>query len=130
MPRVTYTKPRVASFGETRSDLDASTYRYDTIPLAFDQSDRAIIEADKGWGEVYVTGREIRGGCVVSDTADSLIQDLLTAQQTGLKTTDMASKLYPYPTKANIVKISLLNQLQDKTPAFVPSLARFAYRYL
>jgi pyruvate/2-oxoglutarate dehydrogenase complex dihydrolipoamide dehydrogenase (E3) component len=130
MPWVSYTHPAVASFGSLPDTLDESTYRYDKVRLRFDESDRAIIEDDAGWGEIYVTGREIRGGCIVSKEAEHIVQDLLTAQQNGLKTTDLAEKTYPYPTQASVVKESLLYHIHDKLPNIIQPIARFMYRYL
>ena len=130
MPWVTYTDPAVASFGSLPDTLDESTYRYDKVPLRFDESDRSIIDEDTGWGEIYVTGREIRGGCIVSKEAEHIVQDLLTAQQNGLKTTDVVGKIYPYPTQASVVKESLLYHVRDKLPSITQSITQFMYRYL
>lgn len=130
MPWVTYTDPSVASFGHLPESLDESAYRYDKVPLRFNESDRAIIEQDEGWGEVYVTGRQIRGGCVVSRQAEHIVQDLLTAQQNDLQTTDIIGKTYPYPSQASVVKESLLYHIRDSLPSMIRPIARFMYRYL
>lgn len=127
---VTYTDPQVASFGQSRSELDEAGVRYDTAPLRFDEADRAIIDKDNAWGELYVTSRTLRGGVIVSRDAEHIVQEPILAQHADINTTTLAQKTYPYPSIESVTKHSLLHDLKDRLPGITKSIARFAYRYL
>jgi len=130
MSHITYTDPGVASFGSSRQDLDRNGVRYETIPVDIAEADKAVINSDEGWGEYYVTGRTFRGGVVVSEDAQHIVQDLILAQSADVKTTEFVQKIYPYPTIESISKQSVLKHLQRWIGSMTQRLIRFSYRYL
>ncbi len=95
VPRVTYTSPEVAAVGASADDSDNTSF---VIP--HDEVDRAVVE-DKtvGFTRLVLDGRgRIVGATVVGPRAGETLAELTLAVRKGLKPSDLASTMHPYPT--------------------------------
>jgi len=95
VPRVTYTSPEVAAVGADADDLENTSF---VVP--HDEVDRAVVE-DKtvGFTRLVLDGRRrIVGATVVGPRAGETLAELTLAVRKGLKPSDIASTMHPYPT--------------------------------
>ena len=104
VPWVTYTDPEVAHVGLGQEEAEAeggTTYRYD-----LDDLDRAIVDArTRGFCKITADKKgRIRGATMVAHDAGSLLQPVVLAMKHGLKLSDIADTVFPYPTMVEGVK--------------------------
>ncbi len=104
VPWVTYTDPEIAHVGLTESEArerGATTFVYE-----LDDLDRAIVDG-VGRGLVKISsdaaGR-ILGATILGAHAGELIMPIVLAKTHGLKLSDVASTIFPYPTLVEGVK--------------------------
>lgn len=107
VPRATYTSPEVATVGLTEADARAA--HGDDIrveKVAFSGNDRALAEGDTlGFGKL-VTDRKgrILGATLVGAHAGEQIQLWTLAMSAGVKLSQIAGMIAPYPTRSEINK--------------------------
>lgn len=106
IPRVLYTAPELAAVGLTEAEARA---RHGTIRIlrwAFADNDRARAEtATDGHVKAIVTPRgKILGCTIVGAHAGELIMPWVLALTRGLKVSDLAGLVYPYPTFSEVTK--------------------------
>ncbi|MFP3948986.1 MAG: FAD-dependent oxidoreductase, partial [Longimicrobiales bacterium] len=104
VPWVTYTDPEVAHVGLGQEEAEAeggTTYRYD-----LDDLDRAIVDArTRGFCKITADGKgRILGATLVAHDAGNLLQPVVLAMKHGLKLSDVADTVFPYPTMVEGVK--------------------------
>lgn len=104
VPWVTYTDPELANIGLSQEEAEAqggSTYTY-----AFDDLDRAIVEGrTRGRVKIHADGRgRILGASILGAHAGELLFPLVLARKQGLKLSDLADTIFPYPTMMEGVK--------------------------
>ena len=99
VPRVTYTDPEVAAVGqptwalEGRPEPRTRTRRHDRV-------DRAVAEGRTDGFARLALGRRSRivGATVVGPRAGEVLAELTLAVREGLRTSDIAGTIHPYPT--------------------------------
>lgn len=104
VPWVTYTDPEVAHVGLGQAEAEArgaSTFVY-----PFNDLDRAITDAQTtGFVKISADKKgRIFGATVVAHGAGELLQPIVLAMKHGLKLSDIANTIFPYPTMAEGVK--------------------------
>lgn len=104
VPRVTYTDPELAHVGLSRSEAEAEGA--DTYTYGFDDLDRAIVEAETaGRVVVHADGKgRILGASILGAHAGELLMPVVLARKHGLKLSDVADTIFPYPTMVEGVK--------------------------
>ncbi|MGB5952139.1 MAG: FAD-dependent oxidoreductase [Ornithinimicrobium sp.] len=97
VPRVTFTDPEVAAVGASTQDPEAG-HRVEVIEHS--DIDRAVAEGrTEGFTAiVHDKGGTILGATVVGPRAGEMLSELTLAVTKGLKTTDLAGVIHPYPT--------------------------------
>lgn len=104
MPWVTYTDPEVGHVGMGQAEAEArgaSTFVYPFADL-----DRAITDGQTtGFVKISADKKgRILGATVVAHGAGDLLQPIVLAMKHGLKLSDIANTIFPYPTMAEGVK--------------------------
>lgn len=106
VPWVTYTDPELAHVGLSEAEAHRQGIAVTVVKQGFDGVDRARAEqAPEGFIKA-VLGRKgrILGATIVGKHAGDLILPWVLAIQKGLKASDMASIIAPYPTRGEISK--------------------------
>lgn len=106
VPWVTYTDPELAHVGLSEAEAHRQGMTVTIVKQDFDGVDRARAErASEGFVKA-VLGRKgrILGATIVGKHAGDLILPWVLAVQKGLKASDMASIIAPYPTRGEISK--------------------------
>ena len=106
VPWVTYTDPELAHVGLTEKAAGDEGHDVTATSFPFAENDRAQAErATEGFIKV-VTGKRgrILGATIVGRHAGELILPWVLAVQKGLKMSDMASIIAPYPTLGEVSK--------------------------
>ena len=107
IPRCTYTSPEIAYVGMTPTEANAKGIKLDTFVQAFAGVDRAVLDGcTDGFAKVYVkkgTDKMV-GATVVADDAGELISQFTLAIQHQIGLKRLASTIYPYPTRAEVVR--------------------------
>jgi pyruvate/2-oxoglutarate dehydrogenase complex dihydrolipoamide dehydrogenase (E3) component len=104
VPWVTYTDPELANVGLSQDEAEArggTTYTY-----GFDDLDRAIVEGrTEGLVKIHADGKgRILGASILGAHAGELLLPLVMARTHGLKLSDVADTIFPYPTLMEGVK--------------------------
>jgi pyruvate/2-oxoglutarate dehydrogenase complex dihydrolipoamide dehydrogenase (E3) component len=128
---VTYTTPEVATYGLSPRMLAERGISYTTLESSFGESDRAITdEATSSYTKMYIETKtkRILGGTMIAPQAGELVQELILATSSGLSTSALFQKIYPYPTATRINKIVVMNEARKRLTPFVRRALRWLYR--
>lgn len=114
IPRVLYTAPEVAAVGLTEAEAKAKHGTIRILRWAFSDNDRARAEkASEGHVKAVVTPRGRILGCSIAGTrAGELIMPWVLAMARGLKVSDLAGLVYPYPTFSEVTKSTAVEFLK------------------
>jgi pyruvate/2-oxoglutarate dehydrogenase complex dihydrolipoamide dehydrogenase (E3) component len=116
IPYATFTQPELASVGLYGSDLDAKGIPYREFVKHFKDNDRAICDdATEGFVRFRVDAKtdKILGCSIVGEGAGNMISEITLAMQSGTGLSTMASVIHPYPTTAEVLRLS--GNLYNKT---------------
>jgi pyruvate/2-oxoglutarate dehydrogenase complex dihydrolipoamide dehydrogenase (E3) component len=107
VPWCTYTDPEIAHVGlyEEEARNQGIAVRTFSEPLA--RVDRAILDGEtEGLVKIHVSERsgKILGGTIVARHAGEMISEITTAITAGLKLSQLAEVIHPYPTQAEAIK--------------------------
>ena len=107
MPAAVYTEPELANIGMT--EAQAREKFGDAVQVGefhFEENDRAIAERSKRGGVKVIVGKKgkILGGSIVGDQAGEMIHMLSVAMTAGMKASNLAQIISPYPTRSEAVK--------------------------
>ncbi len=114
IPRVVYTAPELASVSLTEAQAKAKHKTVRVLRWAFADNDRARAEkAEKGHIKAIVTPRGRILGCSIAGAhAGELIMPWVLAIGKGLKVSDLAGLVYPYPTFSEVTKSAAVEFLK------------------
>ncbi|MBE7461872.1 MAG: mercuric reductase [Planctomycetes bacterium] len=107
IPWCTYTDPEVAHVGLSVADAKTQGVEVQSITIPWDVVDRAILDGEtEGFLHVLLrSGTDrILGATLVGRHAGDMISELSLAITHGIGLGKIGSTVYPYPTKAEIVK--------------------------
>lgn len=107
VPHCTYTKPEVASVGESPQSLTTNQVAFDEFSIEFTELDRGRAELDgQGQATVYVAKGtdKILGACIVGHDAGEQIAGLCILMSNGLGLSALGSTLFSYPTRSEFLK--------------------------
>lgn len=105
LPYVIYTSPEVAHVGKTVKELEDSGVKHSVRTLDYDQIDRALIEKKEGLIQIAINEKnQILGATMVGSHATEQIGQYVMAMNSGMKVTEFARVLQPYPTYAGAPK--------------------------
>jgi pyruvate/2-oxoglutarate dehydrogenase complex dihydrolipoamide dehydrogenase (E3) component len=116
IPYATFTQPEIASVGLYGADLDAQGIPYRTFEKHFKDNDRAICDDEtEGFVRFRVDAKKdtILGCSIVGTGAGNMISEITLAMQSGTGLGTMASVIHPYPTTAEVLRLS--GNLYNKT---------------
>ncbi len=114
VPRVTYTAPELASVGLTEAQAREQHGTIRILRWAFADNDRARTERQtEGHVKAVVTPRGRILGCSIAGAhAGELIMPWVLAMSRGLKVSDLAGLIYPYPTLSEVTKSAAVEFLK------------------
>jgi len=116
LPRVTFTRPAIASAGLTDAQAVAQGYHCDCRELPLDYVPRAIVNRDtRGLIKLVAdagTGR-LLGAHVLADGAGDVIAGAVYALTAGMTVTDLADTWCPYLTMAEGLKLAAQTYTRD-----------------
>ncbi len=100
MPAVIYTQPELGHIGASPSDAAK------TVHFEFEENDRSIAERDLTGGvKLYLDGKgKLIGGSAVGSMAGEIINTISLAMAGGMKLSQIAGMISPYPTRTEVVK--------------------------
>ena len=107
VPWSTYTTPEIAHVGLTRNQAAEQGMKTSTFTQEFADVDRAILEGEtEGFVKVLVKAGSDRilGATIVAANAGDLISELTLAMQHGVRLSQLASVIHPYPTQAAAIR--------------------------
>jgi pyruvate/2-oxoglutarate dehydrogenase complex dihydrolipoamide dehydrogenase (E3) component len=107
VPWVTYTTPEVAHVGLTAEEARAAGRQIETIEVAVADVDRAKLDGETdGFLRVHLQrgSDRILGATLVSEHAGEIIGQITQAMTTGTGLGALGRAIYPYPTRAEIVR--------------------------
>lgn len=107
MPWCTYTDPEVAHVGMSAQEAEERAEAVQTYTQPLEKLDRAITDGDEhGFFKIYAARRSKRilGATIVARHAGEMISEISTAMSAGLKLTDLANVIHPYPTQAEAIR--------------------------
>lgn len=130
VPWTTYTDPEVAHVGITH---DEAARRADItcFEQPFDGSDRHIVEGTAhGFAKVYVDPRgQILGATLVGEHAGELIAIVAALMQAGAPLSTLAEAMFPYPTRAEVLKRVADAQARTRLTPFTARLLAAVLRW-
>jgi len=114
IPRVLYTDPELASVGLTEEEARARHRSIRVLRWPLSENDRARAEkATTGHVKAILTPRgRILGCAIVGAHAGELIMPWVLAMARGLKVSDLAGLVYPYPTFSEATKSTAVEFLK------------------
>jgi pyruvate/2-oxoglutarate dehydrogenase complex dihydrolipoamide dehydrogenase (E3) component len=117
IPRVVYTDPELAAVGRTEDEARAEHKSIKILRWSFADNDRARAErATTGHVKAIVTPRgRILGCTIVGPRAGELIMPWVLAMTHGLKVSDLAGVVYPYPSLSEVTKSTAVEFLKPST---------------
>jgi pyruvate/2-oxoglutarate dehydrogenase complex dihydrolipoamide dehydrogenase (E3) component len=117
IPRVTYTDPELAAVGLTEEEARAANRAFRILRWAFSDNDRARAEGEtEGHVKAIVTMRGRVLGCTIAGPrAGELIMPWVLAVSRGLKASDLAGLVYPYPTLSEVTRSAAVEFLKPAT---------------
>ena len=100
LPRVTYTMPEVAAVGLNENACQAAGHEYLILEKPYSLIDRAVVEDfEDGYCKLIVKPNgQILGATIVGPGAGELIGEVALLMRKGLKVTELADTIHPYPT--------------------------------
>jgi pyruvate/2-oxoglutarate dehydrogenase complex dihydrolipoamide dehydrogenase (E3) component len=102
IPWCTYTDPEVAHVGLYEEEARRSGRRVETITVALDEVDRAVVDDEReGFVRVHHERGKLLGCTVVSSRAGEMIGVATHALTHGASLGDLGSTIQPYPTQNN-----------------------------
>ena len=107
IPWCTYTSPEIAHVGVHESLATAAGTMVDTFTVEFNEIDRAILDGEAaGFARVHVErgSDKILGATIVGAHAGELISQFALAIKNGLGLSAIGGTIYPYPTRAEVIK--------------------------
>ncbi len=106
VPWVTYTDPELAHVGLSEAAAKEQGLEFKAVSFGFDGNDRARAErATEGFIKAVIGKKgKILGATIVGRHAGELILPWVLAVQKGLKASDMAGIIAPYPTLGEVSK--------------------------
>lgn len=120
IPRCTYTDPEVGHVGIEAVEAKRRGSDVQTITLPFSDVDRALTESDtRGFARVHLKAgsQKILGATVVGAQAGDLVASLSVAMANGRDLSDFGSAVYPYPTRAEVLrKLADAKRRESLTP--------------
>ena len=134
---VTFTDPEVATFGFSEKQLKENGTDYERLSTDFSEHDRAITD-DYEYGKLILfiekkknifTSVKILGGSMVAPNAGEIVQELILANSTEMSAGKLMNKIYPYPTAANINKITIRKRSVKEVKPWMKKAARWLYRF-
>ncbi len=131
VPRVTYTKPEVAHTGMTEQEARENSSLRRSISVPLKENDRACTELDtRGFLKLILgSGDRLLGASMVGGRAGDMIPMASLAIQKGMKSGDLLSIIYPYPTESEIFSSAAMVPVREKlTPGIRTLLKRLIFR--
>ena len=127
---VTYTIPELATYGLGEADLKKRNVPFHVLESSFEDDDRAITDDVRyGYTKMFVhtKTKQILGGTMIAPNAGELIQELIMATTSGLTTSAIFNKIYPYPTAGRINKRVVANGERGRLTPLVKRIMRLLY---
>ena len=113
MPHITFTSPEVAQIGLTEKLARDKFKTKELLIKSFDikKVDRAVNENDRvGLLKIIARGNgTILGASIVGERAGETITEIAVAMRNGLKLSDLAATVHPYPTYSTGVQLLATN---------------------
>ena len=132
IPRVTYTEPQIAAAGLSEAEARAIHSKISIHRWPFSENDRARAEGQhEGHVKIIATpGGKILGAGIVGAHAGELIAAWQLAITKGLKLSDMASVVLPYPTLSEAAKrAAILHYAPKLASPGLQSVLKFLRRF-
>ena len=107
IPWCTYTDPEIAHVGLYEPQAKAQGYAVTTLTVPFSDNDRAILDGtDDGFVRVHLKqGTDtILGATIVAAHAGDLLTYFTLAMTNRKGLASLASAIYPYPTRSELLK--------------------------
>jgi pyruvate/2-oxoglutarate dehydrogenase complex dihydrolipoamide dehydrogenase (E3) component len=107
VPWCTYTDPEIAHVGMYEDEAAKSGIPVRTFSEPMGRVDRAILDGETdGLIKIHIHKRsgKIVGATIVARHAGEMISELTTAISAGLKLSQLAEVIHPYPTQAEAIK--------------------------
>lgn len=132
---VTFTDPEVATFGLNEKQLQDSGKSYEKIVRDFAEDDRAVIE-DYGYGKLILhteksrhpfSNTKIYGGSMIAPHAGELAQELILANSSGIGSSKITNKIYPYPVAARVNQGIFTDRMLSKISPAIKKVLRWLY---
>jgi len=115
LPYVIYTSPEVAHVGKTTHELEKAGIKHTVRSLDYADIDRAMIENKQGLIQIALNERQqLLGATMVGSHATEQIGQYVMAMNTGMKMTDFAKVLQPYPTYAGAPKQMAIELMMEQ----------------
>jgi pyruvate/2-oxoglutarate dehydrogenase complex dihydrolipoamide dehydrogenase (E3) component len=117
IPRVVYTDPELAAVGLTEEEARADRRSVKILRWSFADNDRARADdATKGHVKAVVSPQGRILGCAMAGPhAGELIMPWVLAMTRGLKVSDLAGLVYPYPSLSEVTKSTAVEFLKPST---------------
>jgi pyruvate/2-oxoglutarate dehydrogenase complex dihydrolipoamide dehydrogenase (E3) component len=131
VPRVTYTRPEVAHTGMTEEEARRNSSLKRTICVPLEENDRACTELDrKGFLKLILgKGNRVLGASMVGGRAGDMISMASLAVQKGMKSGDLLSIIYPYPTEMEMFSSAAMIPVREKlTPGIRALIQKLIFR--
>jgi dihydrolipoamide dehydrogenase len=106
MPRATYCRPQVASFGLTQSQAEARGFEVKASRFPFQANGKALALGDyAGWAKIIVDARygEILGAHMIGPEVTELLPELTMAQMMEFTAADIARNVHAHPTLSEVL---------------------------
>lgn len=110
MPRVVYSDPEIGEIGLSEAQAQAAGYKVEVYRWPMAESDRARIDHKESGLIKIITRRNgiILGVGIVGEAAGDMLAPWSLALQRGLKLSDLASILLPFPSQSEILRRAAL----------------------
>ncbi|MTI17148.1 dihydrolipoamide dehydrogenase [Rhodobacteraceae bacterium RKSG542] len=116
IPRVVYTEPELGEVGLTEKEArEKFGDKVQVLSASFSGNDRAVAERDTAGGVKLIVGKggKLLGANAVGTQAGEIISMLSVMINKGMKVSDLLSVIFPYPTRAEIVKRAALSYYSE-----------------
>ncbi len=135
MSWVTFTDPEIATFGVNEKQLKDRGIKYEKLEENFSGDDRAITDNYQyGRSILYISKggwfkkEKILGGTMVAPNAGELIQELILANVSGISTSNIFKKIYPYPVAARVNQQLIVKHKEKSVSSGIKKLLQVAYK--
>jgi pyruvate/2-oxoglutarate dehydrogenase complex dihydrolipoamide dehydrogenase (E3) component len=127
----TFSDPELARLGESEPELGARNAKYNEYCFPFEKLDRAVTDAATN-GEIKVfadRAGKILGVSIVGANAGEMISEYALAMRNGLRLSDVANTIHPYPTfllgNRRVAERHVARQLDSPFLALLGRLLRY-----